>query len=124
LEESGARLQGTLREEQKIMPGSKELQFPLTDLEKRILEQQIKKRLGPTEEFWRETFLNKPMESGKVPAPLARPLDEPIPANMEHAIPEPGTEDPMYMYDKAEMETKDPMPFIYVDPRMPSTTYL
>jgi hypothetical protein len=83
---------------------------PLTELEEAILERQLRERLGPTEDFWRETFLNRPMERGEVPTPLALPFKDPSPPP-SNVISE-GTEDPMFMYDRKEMETKDPMPFV------------
>jgi hypothetical protein len=84
---------------------------PLTELEEAILERQLRERLGQTEDFWRETLLNRPMEPGAVPTPLALPSMDPTrPAGVDTS-----TQDPMYLYGLkklAPMETKDPMPFV------------
>jgi len=104
------------------MPGKKKELPPLTELEERILERQLREQLGPTEEFWRDTLLNRPMERGTVPTPLAQPYKNPARPPVPMDV--PSTEDPMYMYDKAEMLTKDPMPFTDFNPKAPIITYL
>jgi hypothetical protein len=94
-----------------------------------LLEGPKQGQEGPTEPFWRAVLLNRPMERGSVPTPVALPETDP---GSDPTITVPGTQDPMQQLplppEVAPPGSKDPMPLIneYFNPfeQDKSTTYL
>jgi hypothetical protein len=107
------------------MPDKKREQPELTELEKRILERQLKEQLGITEPFWRETLLEKPMPIDKIPTPIALPYEPPSKGPPKMTA---GTKDnPIIDEDRPVIRipsTEDPMPFTNFDPQRPIVSYL